>query len=377
MPTADEETGDNHEAHHDWESIMAETMRAAVYHGARDIRIENVPVPVPGDGEVLISVRRNGICGTDATEWATGPVMVPLTHPHPASGHQGPMIPGHEFVGEIVEVRGDLNLRAGQIVAAGAGVWCGACDRCAQGRTNICRRYYTLGLNAHGGLAEYVAAPAHTLRTVPEGLSLDHAGMAQPLAVGLHAARRAGVRDGDRVVVIGAGAIGTFVLAGLNHLYEADVTVIDMPGRKLARALELGATRTLSARDDVVTAVLEATAGVGVDVVIEASGAPGQYANALAMVAVGGRVLAVGLPKEKPNVDMFALALREITIDSTVAHVCRDDLRPALDILATGPLGGLLLDDVIPLERLVDSGLERLTSGSVDGKVLVDPSVPA
>ncbi|MET9535922.1 alcohol dehydrogenase catalytic domain-containing protein [Streptomyces sp. NPDC006553] len=352
---------------------MTQTMHAAVYHGARNIRIEDVPVPAPRDGEVLIAVRRNGICGTDATEWAKGPVMAPLAERHPASGHLGPMIPGHEFVGEVVDVRGAVDLRAGDIVAAGAGVWCGACDRCAQGRTNVCRRYYTLGLNAHGGLAEYVAAPAHTLRVVPEGLSLDHAGMAQPLAVGLHAARRAGVRDGDRVVVIGAGAIGTFVLAGLHHLHAADVTVIDRPGPKLARALKLGATRALSARDDVVALVLEATAGVGADVVIEASGAPGQYEKALAMVATGGRVLAVGLPKEKPTVDMYALALREVTIESTVAHVCDEDLRPALEILATGPLGPLLLDGVIPLDRLVDAGLERLVDGSVDGKILVDP----
>lgn len=353
---------------------MTGTMRAAVYHGARDIRFEEVPVPEPRDGEALIAVRRNGICGTDVTEWAKGPAMIPLAKRHPASGHLGPMIPGHEFVGEVVEARGTTEARVGQIVAAGAGVWCGACDRCAQGRTNVCRRYYTLGLNAHGGLAEYVTVPAYTLRAVPDGLPLDHAGMAQPLAVGLHAARRAGVRDGDRVVVIGAGAIGTFVLAGLGHLHTAEVTVIDLPGPKLARALELGATHTLSAHHDVVAAVLEATSGEGADVVIEASGAPGQYENALAMVATGGRVLAVGLPKEKPAVDMFALALREITLDSTVAHVCGADLRPALEILSTGPVGRLLLDDVIPLDRLVDSGLERLADGSVDGKILVDPT---
>ncbi|MGW5863256.1 zinc-dependent alcohol dehydrogenase [Streptomyces sp. NPDC055239] len=353
---------------------MTETMRAAVYHGARDIRIEDVPVPVPRDGEALIAVRRNGLCGTDVTEWRGGPVMVPLAERHGASGHLGPMIPGHEFVGEIVEARGDLGLRTGQVVAAGAGVWCGTCDRCVRGRTNVCRHYYTLGLNAHGGLAEFVAAPARMLRPVPEGMPLDHAGMAQPLAVGLHAARRAGVRDGDRVVVIGAGAIGTFVLAGLQHLYTAEVTVIDLPGPKLERARGLGAAQTLSARDDVVAAVLAATDGLGADVVIEASGAPGQFENALAMVTTGGRVLAVGLPKQKPSVDMFSLTLREITVTSTVAHVCDEDLRPALEILAAGSLGELLLDDVIPLDHLVGSGLERLANGSVDGKILVDPA---
>ncbi|MET9259934.1 alcohol dehydrogenase catalytic domain-containing protein [Amycolatopsis sp. NPDC004079] len=346
-------------------------MRAAVYHGPGDVRIEQVPIPKPKDGEVLLAVRRNGLCGTDATEWAKGPVMVPLHRPHPASGHVGPMIPGHEFVGEVVD--GVPGLPSGASVSSGAGVWCGQCDRCAAGRTNVCRNYYTLGLNAPGGLAEYVAVPVKTLRPVPAGVSVDSAGMAQPLAVGLHAARRAGVRDGDSVVLIGAGAIGTFVLAGLTRLCQAEVTVIDLPGAKLERAGKLGASHTLPAGPDIADAVLERTGGRGADVVIEASGAPGQFENALRMVTAGGRVLAVGLPKEKPAIDLASLALREVTVESTVAHVCDTDLVPALEILAEGTLESLLLDSVIPLADLVARGLEPLASGAVDGKILVAP----
>ncbi|QRP50841.1 alcohol dehydrogenase catalytic domain-containing protein [Amycolatopsis sp. FDAARGOS 1241] len=346
-------------------------MRAAVYHGRQDVRIEEVPVPEPRAGEVLLAVRRSGICGSDATEWAAGPKMVPLTRRHPGSGHFGPMIIGHEFVGEVVS--GGSGLAAGELVAAGAGVSCGQCHRCGQGRTNLCRRYYTLGLNAPGGLAEYVAAPAGMLRRIPDGISLDHAGLAQPLAVGLHAARRAGVRPGDSVVVIGAGAIGSFVLAGLRHLYEAEVTVLDFPGDKLDRAARLGAARVVDATGDVVEAVREQTGGRGADVVIEASGAPGQFENAVRMVTDGGRVLAVGLPKQAPSVDLFGLVLREITVDSTVAHVCGEDLAPALEILAGGVLGAELLDSVIGLEDLTDRGLARLAAGGVDGKVLIDP----
>jgi len=296
-----------------------------------------------------VAVRRSGICGTDATEWATGPVMVPLHRRHPASDHLGPMIPGHEFVGEVVDVR--AGLPAGTLVAAGAGVWCGQCDRCALGRTNICRAYYTLGLNAPGGLAEYVAVPTRTLRRLPADLSFDAAVMAQPLAVGLHAARRAGVRDGESVVIIGAGAIGTFVLTGLSHLHHADVTVIDLPGAKLERAAKLGANRTLSAQEDVVDRVLENTRGRGAD----------------------GRVLAVGLPEDKTTVDLFALTLREVTVDSTVAHNCDEDLGPALEILSEGTLGPLLLHSVIRLDDLVDLGLEPLAKGRIDGKVVVSP----
>ncbi|MFI5615135.1 zinc-binding dehydrogenase [Amycolatopsis sp. NPDC051903] len=350
---------------------MTATMRAAVYHGRRDVRIEEVPVPEPRAGEVLLAVRRSGICGSDATEWVAGPKVVPLTRRHPGSGHLGPMIIGHEFVGEVVS--GGSGFAAGELVAAGAGVSCGRCDRCGEGRTNLCRRYYTLGLNAPGGLAEYVAAPAGLLRRIPDGISLDHAGLAQPLAVGLHAARRAGVRPGDSVVVIGAGAIGSFVLAGLRHLYDAEVTVLDFPGDKLDRATRLGAARVVDATGEVVEAVREQTGGRGADVVIEASGAPGQFENAVRMVTDGGRVLAVGLPKQAPAVDLFGLVLREITVESTVAHVCGEDLGPALEILDGGVLGAALLDSVIGLEDLTDRGLARLAAGKVDGKVLIDP----
>jgi (R,R)-butanediol dehydrogenase/meso-butanediol dehydrogenase/diacetyl reductase len=353
------------------------TMKAAVYHGARDVRIDEVPIPRPRAGEVLLAVQRSGICGTDATEWSQGPVMVPLHRRHPASGHIGPLILGHEFVGEVVDGAADdlQTLPAGTLVATGAGVSCGRCDHCTTGRTNICRSYYTLGLNAPGGLAEFVTAPVATLRSVPAGLSVDAAAMAQPLAVGLHAARRAGVRDGDSVVIVGGGAIGTFVLAGLTHLTDADITLIDLPGPKLDRAARHGATRTLAVGElDVVDAVRDATGGRGADVVIEASGAPGQYETAVRMTSTGGRILAVGLPKSRPTLDIVDIALREIVLDSTVAHICDADLAPALDILADGTLGYEMLDAVIGLDDLVERGLAPLSAGKVEGKILVSPS---
>jgi (R,R)-butanediol dehydrogenase / meso-butanediol dehydrogenase / diacetyl reductase len=350
-------------------------MRAAVYHGRRDVRIEEVPAPAaPGAGEVLIAVRRSGICGTDAAEWSSGPKLVPLSSAHPGSGHHGPTIIGHEFVGEVLEVGHGVPFAVGDVVAAGAGVSCGRCDRCLAQRSNLCRRYYTLGLNAHGGMAELVVTPARMLRAVPPGLPLDDAALAQPLAVGLHAARRAAARDGDTVVVIGAGAIGAFTLVGIGHLHQVDVIAIDRRGPRLERAERLGAHRTVPAEEpDVATVVRDLTGGRGADVVIEASGAPGQLAVALRAVADGGRVLAVGLPAQRPELDLAALVLREVAIDSTVAHVCEQDLEPALDILAGRKLGTEFLDSVIALEELPEHGLARLAAGLADGKVLVDP----
>lgn len=348
-------------------------MRAAVYHGDHDVRIEDVPEPAPQDGEVLLRVLRSGMCGTDATEWKAGPLTFPVNRVHPVTGATGPMVFGHEFVGEVVAPVAGGRFPAGSIVASGAGVWCGECDRCREGRTNLCRRYYTHGLNAPGGLAELVAVPERTLVAVPDGLPLDAAGLAQPLAVGLHAARRSGARDGDRVVLIGAGAIGTFVLTGLRHLARVDVTVVDFAGARLERALRLGADRVVEVGDAVRDRVLETAPG-GADVVVEASGAPGQLNAAIGMVRDGGTVLQVGLPATQQEVDVHALVMREITVRTTLAHVCGEDLAPALDILATTSLADELLDSVHPLGDLADQ-LERLASGRLEGKVLFDPTL--
>lgn len=351
---------------------MSQTMRAAVYYGAEDIRVEERPVPQREPGQALVRVIRAGICGTDASEWTSGPKVFPVERAHPNSGHLGPLIPGHEFVGEVVDVESTAGVSVGDRVVSGAGIWCGECARCREGRTNLCDDYTTIGLNVHGALAEYVTVPSKTLRTIPSGLSVDHAALAQPLAVGIHAARRSGAKNGDNVVIIGAGAIGSFVLVGLKHLSDVNVIVVDFPGHKLERALRLGADGTLSPSENLMEQVIDAFAGLP-DVVIEASGAPGQLNEALRMARDGGRVLAVGIPKGSPALDIHSMVFREVTLDSTLAHVCGDDLPAALEILEQGILGAELAEEPVGLSMLGVS-LDALAAGKVDGKVLIDPS---
>ncbi|TQM33373.1 (R,R)-butanediol dehydrogenase/meso-butanediol dehydrogenase/diacetyl reductase [Nocardia bhagyanarayanae] len=349
-------------------------MQAALYHGPRDIRIEEVEIPVLATGEVLVKVLRSGICGTDAGEWIAGPKVFPVRQRHPHSGHLGPIIPGHEFVGEIVEAGPRPTLLPGTLVASGAGIWCGECRRCRQGRTNKCVRYRTLGLNVHGGMAEYVAVPSATLRPLTPEMTLDHAALAQPLAVGIHAARRAGTVAGDRVVVIGAGAIGSFVLAGLRHLGDFQIAVVDIAASRLARAKRLGADITVTASAALADELTDAFDGANPDVVIEASGAPGQLALALELVTDGGRVEAVGIPKQKPEIDLHSMIFREITLETTLAHICDTDLPAALHILAQNPLlGQEFAETPVGLAQLGES-LDRLATGQVEGKILIDPT---
>lgn len=341
-------------------------MRASVYHGAHDVRVEDVPEPVRRPDEAILRVLLSGVCGTDATEWSSGPKTFPVNRVHPVTAHSGPMILGHEFVGEVVEAADGGRYGQGDVVASGAGVSCGECGRCREGRTNLCDVYYTLGLNTGGGMAEYVSVPERVLTPVPAEMSLDRAGLAQPMAVGLHAARRAGASDGDRVVLIGAGAIGSFVLAGLKSLADVDVTVVDFPGARLERAQRLGAARTVAAGTDAVSELR------GVEVVIEASGAPGQLNNAIGMVRTGGTILQVGLPSRQQEVDVHTLVMREISIITTLAHVCGEDLGAALEILSATDLASEVLESVHPLEDLPEQ-LELLATGKLEGKVLFDP----
>jgi (R,R)-butanediol dehydrogenase/meso-butanediol dehydrogenase/diacetyl reductase len=350
------------------------TMRAAVYHGAMDVRIEDRPVPAPGPGELLVRVTRSGICGTDATEYLHGPGMFPVHRRHPASGHIGPMVMGHEFVGEVVDAGRSGGRFAGTRVATGAGVSCGECAWCRAGRTNLCARYWTLGLNADGGLAGYAAVPASTCVAIPDECPDDAAGLAQPLAVGLHAARRTGVRPDDTVVLIGAGAIGSFILCGLAQRHPARVIALDVADDRLRTATALGATETHNVADqDPVPMVRELTGGEGASLVVESSGASGSAQRAVRMAARGGRVLLVGLAHEPQALDLADATLREVDLLTTVAHVCAEDIPAALTLLAAGEIGKHLLDRVIPLDALIPDGLDALAERRATGKILVDP----
>lgn len=175
-------------------------MIAAVYHAPGDVRVEDMPQPRdPTGADVILEVTRAAICGTDASEFAHAPKFFPIAAPHPFSGHHGPTIMGHEFTGRVVARGPDAaGPGLGDRVVCGAGVSCGECEWCLRGRTNLCARYYTLGLHSHGGLTQYVGTPASLCRIVPETCSDDAAAMAQPLAVALHGLRRSGATPGSR-----------------------------------------------------------------------------------------------------------------------------------------------------------------------------------
>jgi (R,R)-butanediol dehydrogenase/meso-butanediol dehydrogenase/diacetyl reductase len=351
-------------------------VRALVLHAAGDARIEDRPEAAPpGAGDVTLRVIRVGLCGTDASEYAAGPVMTPLTTRHPNSGVLGPVVLGHEFIG-VVEDAGTAvaNVTVGDRVAAGAGVWCGRCDWCRRGQTNLCATYWTYGLSADGGLTERITVPAAMVHPVAAHVSDDNAALAQPLAVGVHAVERSRIRPDDVVVVHGAGAIGSFIVAGAVAAGAGAVVAVDVDPGRLEVARKLGATHAVDARDDdPLEAVRELTGGALADVTVEASGLVDGMSRVQRLTRRGGTVLLVGLPKKEVSFNALDLILREIDVMTTLAHVCDRNLPAALALLAERDLASLLVEKVVPLERAIEDALVPLAEGAARGKLLVDP----
>ena len=351
---------------------MSSTMRAAVLHGIMDLRVEDFPRPTTlGPDDVLIHVKYNGLCGTDASEYAKNSMMVPLKNPHPNSKHQGKTILGHEFMGTVVEVGLNAQEMLGKRVACGAGVSCGECGRCKEGRTNLCDHYYTLGLSIHGGLAEYVAAPKNICVPIPDNVTDESAALAQPLAVGIHGVRRAGVKKGDQVILLGVGAIGSFVCLALQS-YGVEIIAIDISQQRLDVATQLGVNKTILVSPDITPEEIKLHFPMGVDVVFETSGAPGAAARGLALAKSGGILMLMGLNKAPQDFPFTDAVLREVVLQTTVAHVCKDDMPDALALLASRTVAKLLTDRVYSLED-VNEAFKALTSGKANGKILVTP----
>jgi (R,R)-butanediol dehydrogenase/meso-butanediol dehydrogenase/diacetyl reductase len=350
-------------------------VKAAVYHGRQDIRVQEWPEPTALDpGDVRLEVLCASICGTDVGEYLRGPTLIPLSAPHPASGHAGPVVLGHEIVGRVVEVGSTVSdFVPGDRVVPGSGVSCGRCPWCAAGRTNLCASYYTIGLHAHGGLAELVDVPARICHRVGDECADADAVMVQPLAVALHAVRRARVRPGEVAAVIGTGGLGALIVGAL-VLTGVTTIGVDISPASLAVAQRVGASAIVDAGEpDAAGAIRSLAGGDGPALVVEASGVKNGLECALTSVRRGGEIQVVGLQHDLFRIDFRQLVLNEITISTSKVHVCDVDVPAAIALLEGTNLGWATFDSIVALEDVVSGGFDRLARGEAAGRIVVTP----
>ena len=256
------------------------TMTAAVMHEPGDIRVEQVPIPEIGAGDVLLKVEACGVCGSD------------IPRMNFAGAYYTPIICGHEFSGTVVEVGADVaGLEVGQLVTVPPLIPCTRCDSCAEGHFSLCEDYGYFGSRQEGAYAQYVAVNAGNAFPMPEGVDPRAAAMMDPSAIALHAIYRTKLGAGSRVAVTGAGPIGLFAIQWARLLGAAEVLAVDLSPEKAAMAREAGATLTANNADEAL-----AQAGLGFDVVIESAGAAQTVALATRLTARHGEAVFIGIP---------------------------------------------------------------------------------
>jgi len=329
-------------------------MLAVRWHARGDVRVEEVPPPAPpGPGEVQLKVSWCGICGTDLEEWLSGPLFIPAAAPHPVTGARAPVILGHEFAGEVVAVGAAVTaLLPGQRVAVDAIVFCGTCHWCLRGEVTRCPDLGSLGLHGDGGLAPLCNAPARMCLPVPDTVADDEAALAEPLAVAVRALRRGGLRPGERVAVVGAGAVGLMAVQAARAFGADRVVVIEPRPERRALATRLGADGAVPPGD---AAALQA------DVAVECAGTPGAVQAALQALRYGGRAVLVGITAEQATVAPLDLVRGERSLIGSLSHVWDEDFRVALQLLGRGAVQAApLITDRIPLGAAVSGGLALL-----------------
>jgi (R,R)-butanediol dehydrogenase/meso-butanediol dehydrogenase/diacetyl reductase len=351
-------------------------MKAALWHARNDVRIETVPEPgPPGPGEVILKVSSCGICGTDLEEFVAGPIFMPVDKPNPLTGDQVPLIMGHEFAGEVVEVGRDVPYKSGTYLAPDTIISCGECYYCKRHQLTLCDNLAILGLMAHGGLAEYCKVPISMCIELPASLSLEYAALAEPLSVAVRAVRKSRLTIGETVAIFGGGTIGLFCLQIAVSAGASAVYVVEPVPQRRALAMQLGATGVIDPRATDPVEELRKLTRIGPDVVLEACGVAEVTPTTIDAARKQGRIVLLGIPGSKSSINFFNVVVTEKEVIGSMSHVYDEDFYTALRLIAEGRIDAeKLITHRIPLDRLVEDGLKRLEHHPLDTlKILVQP----
>jgi L-iditol 2-dehydrogenase len=342
--------------------MLPSTMRVAVYREQGRVDIEDRPVPELGPGEVLLEVSHCGICGSDIHFVLEG------------WGQPG-SIEGHEYSGTVVAVGEEVTRwKVGDTVVGGPSPKCGRCEFCLAGRPQLCAERSAAGEGVHtdGAFAEYVRTREAAILRIPGGVSMRAAALAEPLAVALHGLTRGGVEAGQRLLVTGAGPIGTLSVAAARARGVTDVVVSEPHPRRRALAERLGAV-AVEPETLVAPASPNSIVDAPFDVALECSGHPAAMESALSQLRRAGTLVLVGAGIRRPKFDNNRILLNELTITGAFVYDA-DGFERALELLASPdfPTDALIESDDVPLDAIVGA-LHGLAGGDLAAKVMIVP----
>ncbi|ACL70060.1 zinc-dependent alcohol dehydrogenase family protein [Halothermothrix orenii] len=280
-------------------------MKSLVFYGPGNVKIEDKEIPKIDENEVLVKVKAAGICGTDRHIYrGEAPARTQV-------------ILGHENAGEIIETgRQVRSLKKGDKVCIDPNIFCGQCYYCHRGEVHLCKELQAIGVTRNGGFAEYLVAPATNVYKVKENVSYKEMALVEPLACCLHGIDLAGIRPGDFVVILGAGAIGLILLQLALHSGASEVIVSEPNSKKRKLALKLGASKVFDPFNDNLEKEIKIIKREGADVVIEAVGNIHTFKQSIQLARKGGSVLLFGVPPKDKVIEInpFEIYKRELKL---------------------------------------------------------------
>ena len=301
-------------------------MKQAVMTSPGQIEFRDVPVPQVGAGEVLLRMKRIGVCGSDIHVWHGKHALTPY-----------PVVQGHEVCGVVEKVgAGVRGLKPGDIATIQPQVTCGTCYACTHGASHICDTLKVMGFQTTGAGSEFFVAAADKVLKLPAAMDVEHGAMIEPAAVAVHALGRAGDITGMKVLVLGAGPIGNLVAQAAKGLGASAVMITDTSQFRLDLAGECGVDARVNVTGtNLATAILERFGQSKADLVLECVGSPQTIAQAVAVARKGTDIIVVGVFGDKPTVDMGTVQDRELRLIGTLMYR-EPDWKTAIDLVEKG-----------------------------------------
>ena len=345
-------------------------MRAAVFHRCGlPLQIENIPDPEPGPDELILRVCACGICGTDL-HWSDI---------DPEQSEWRPLMPGtvmgHEFAGEVVEIGREArgNWKVGDRVCAMPQLGCGSCPDCMAGRPHRCPHAETRGsAKMTGAYAEYTRIGTQETLALPDHVSYREGALVEPLAVGLHATRRAQLQAGDRVLIVGGGPVGLSIALWCRFFGARHIIVSDLAKDRAQGAARFGATDAIDASTDDVGERFRQLAGTDPTIVFDAVGVPGSMQTAIDLVPNNGRVVVVGLCMSRDVFNPAGALIKEIDITFCFVYD-KSDFEFVIDMLAQGRIDATaFVTHSVGFDQFPDA-FEALKTPTDQLKVMLEP----
>jgi (R,R)-butanediol dehydrogenase / meso-butanediol dehydrogenase / diacetyl reductase len=317
-------------------------VRTAAYTGDHTIESIDAEPATPAPGEVQIAVAFTGICGTD----------LHIIHGNMDARVKRPLVFGHEMSGSIHELGADVTgWSVGDAVTVMPLIWDGTCPACLAGNEHVCQNLVFVGIDAPGSLQQFWNVRADLLVRLPAGLALDHAALAEPVAVAVHDVRRSELASGDKVVVIGGGPIGVLI-ATVARNEGAEVVVIEPEAGRRAQIEELGFVVLDPVAVNQTEWVEQWSAGAGADVVFEVSGAAAAVRGATALAKVRGTLVVVAIHPTPREIDLQRVFWRELRILGARVYQ-RTDFERAVKLLADGVIpADLLISRIVSIDQI-------------------------